>query len=379
MELSWEQVTARRVARHGLVGGFADVVAAARGILGGHAQVMAAGELSLCLRTPGSTRADVRAALWDTHALVKSFGPRGTVHLLPAAELATWNAAMHDAFLGYRPSATVAFSDEEAEAVIAAVGDALVDAELTGEELDEAVVARTGPWAREPGMPAFTGELPRWRQLVQRAAYAGALCYGPDRGRAVTFTSPRRLVPGYAPADSAAALRELALRFARAYGPATPEVFARWLHVAPARATAVFTELGDALRPVTADGWEAWLPADDDAAEDDDRGGVRLLPLYDAYGIGCHPRERVFPGPATERALVRGQAGPIALLLLDGVVAGTWRHKRAGKRITVTTEPFTTLTAAQRRQLGTQAERVGEILESASASVTEGDAAPRSG
>ena len=53
--------------------------------------------------------------------------------------------------------------------------------------------------------------------------------------------------------------------------------------------------------------------------------GVRrsgLLPYFDAYAVGCHPRERLFPGAAAERALARGQAGNRPVLLVDGVVAG---------------------------------------------------------
>ena len=49
---------------------------------GGHAQVMSAAEVSLALRVADATRADVAAALWEERSLVKTFGPRGTVHVL---------------------------------------------------------------------------------------------------------------------------------------------------------------------------------------------------------------------------------------------------------------------------------------------------------
>ena len=96
--------------------------------------------------------------------------------------------------------------------------------------------------------------------------------------------------------------------------------------------------------------------------------GVRrwgLLPYFDAYAVGCHPRERLFPGAAAERALARGQAGNRPVLLVDGVVAGVWHHRRAGRRIDITVEPLTTLTAARRRLLDAEVERLGAILEGA--------------
>lgn len=36
--------------------------------------------------------------------------------------------------------------------------------------------------------------------------------------------------------------------------------------------------------------------------------GVRLLPYFDAYSVGCFPREHVFPGRAAERALAGSDA-----------------------------------------------------------------------
>jgi hypothetical protein len=91
--------------------------------------------------------------------------------------------------------------------------------------------------------------------------------------------------------------------------------------------------------------------------------GVRLLPYFDAYAVGCHPREKVFPGRAAERALAGGQAGNFPVLLIAGVVAGVWHQRRSGRKLDNTVEPLEALTAAQRRELDDQVERIGEILE----------------
>ena len=61
---------------------------------GTHAQVLSAAELSVGLRLAGVTQADIRAALWTERSLVKTFGPRGTVHLLPARDLPMWSGAL---------------------------------------------------------------------------------------------------------------------------------------------------------------------------------------------------------------------------------------------------------------------------------------------
>ena len=85
--MTWAGVTARRLTRHALTEPAGDLGAAEiAGVLcGAHAQVLSAAELSIGRRIAGATRADVRRALWTDRTLVKTFGPRGTVHLLPTA------------------------------------------------------------------------------------------------------------------------------------------------------------------------------------------------------------------------------------------------------------------------------------------------------
>ena len=163
---------------------------------GVHAQVLSAAEVSAALRVEGATREDVRRALWEDRTLVKTFGPRGTVHLLPAADLGRWMAA-----LGALPWRSpfpdgVRMTDDETRTVVAAIGEALRGGDLTVDELTEAVGDLAGAWAAEPVMPAFQTLWPRWRQVTDRAAYAGVLCYGPDRARKVTYAQASRRRPG---------------------------------------------------------------------------------------------------------------------------------------------------------------------------------------
>ena len=78
----------------------------------------------------------------------------------------------------------IRFTPEQAGEVIAAIGDALTDTELTVEELTEAIAERTGPWAVERTMDAFQDKWPRWRQLTSTAAHRG--CCASDQTGAAT-------------------------------------------------------------------------------------------------------------------------------------------------------------------------------------------------
>jgi hypothetical protein len=173
---SWAEVCARRLERGWLAspsedGRPADIV---RAMCGAHAQVFAAAELSVGIRSRGISQAEVRWALWEERSLVKTYGPRGTVHVLAGEDLSLWTgalgaipppAAIRDRFL------TPGQTDE----VIVAIAGSLRTDELTAAELGEAVVGRTGPWAGELVIPAFSGMWPRWRAALAQAAFRGAL------------------------------------------------------------------------------------------------------------------------------------------------------------------------------------------------------------
>lgn len=364
--MTWGSVTARRLQRHGLAtpleGG--QVAGAVAAMCGAHAQILTAAELSIGLRLEGVTRAHVRDALWGDHTLVKTFGPRGTVHLLPARDLALWTGALGALPRGSSPFPEhVRMTPEQTDAVVAAIGDALKDAELTVDELGEAAVERAGAWAGDLVMPAFQTFWPRWRQVVDLAAIRGVLCFGPNRGRNVTYTNPGRWLPDFRPASGDAALGWLIRAYLHAYGPAMPRDFAQWLATSPKWAGDQFAARSAELEQIEVDGETAWVVAGDTAFPDDPPQGVRLLPYFDAFVVGSHPRARLFPGRAAQRALAGSQAGNFPVLLIDGVVAGVWHQRRAGKKIAIAVEPLSDLPAAHRAALDVEVERVGQIME----------------
>lgn len=378
MKVTWSGVTARRMARHGLSERATGVSPAdLAGVLcGAHAQIMTAAELSLGRRIAGATRANVECALWEDRTLVKTFGPRGTVHLLPAADLPMWTGAL-SALPSPAPNQPepVRFTPDQTDEVIAAIGDALADAELTVDELTEAIRERTGPWAVERTMDAFQDKWPRWRLVTSTAAHRGVLCFGPNRGRNVTYTSPHRWLPDFRPEEGNSAVRSLLARYLYAYGPATPENFAKWLNISPRLSAELFDRSVDELDRVELEGTAAWVLAGDTGIPLEPHRGIRLLPYFDAFVVASQPRELLYPGAAAARALTpAGQAGNYPVVLVDGVVGGVWHQRRSGRKLALTVEPLRKLTAPQRRQLNDEIDLVGEVMK-AEPTVTVGTVA----
>ncbi len=381
--LTWNQVMALRLQRHWLLEPAPPdrLVQVAGAVCGIHAQVMATAELSLGLRVAGVTRLQVRQELWERRRLVKTYGLRGTVHLFPAEELSMWTAALHanQPPEGGDAPERAGISPDQLDEVIAAIGEALDGRCLSRRQLGDELAGRLGPWLLEEAFAAFGGAWPRWWTAIGEAAVRGVLCFGPNQGNRVTFVRPDQWVAGWHGVDGGAALAEVFGRFAAAYGPVSPRNFASWFRMKPEAALELARSLGDQLEEVDVEGYRGLLPAGDGGedgggGEDGELpadGSVLLLPSFDCYVRGGYPRDVLIPPASAERALEgapRGRsgradlAGPLPVLLVDGVVVGIW-ERRVGRRFDLRVEPFVWLSAGQRAAVKAQAARVGEILE----------------
>jgi hypothetical protein len=248
---------------------------------------------------------------------------------------------------------------DQTERVIEAIADAVRDAELTLDELTQAIIDRAGPWAGEPVMEAFQGFWPRWRQAEDLASNRGVLCFGPNRGNKVTYTHPERWLPDLRPVGGEKALRELLKRYLYAYSPSIPDEFAQWMAAPPRWAKTLFDSHAAELEQVEFEGTISWVVAGDAAPPQCPPQGVRLLPYFDAYSYSTHPRKLLYP----PRAVERGLAGNFQVLLIDGMVGGLWHQRRSGRNLDLTVEPLEPLTSAQHEELEQQVGRIGHFLE----------------
>jgi hypothetical protein len=361
-KLGWDGVVARLLARNQLLeralrGREVDVV---RDVCGIQAQVATAAELAVGVRVEGATQASVRDAVRERRTLVKTYGPRETLHLFPAGELGLWAAARRA--LGDPWFASADLDDSQAREVFAAVADALDGRELTREELAAAVAERAGEWAR----PRFAST---WADLIATSAYAGVLCYAAPRGAKVTFARPDQWAGGVEDVDPREALDEVVRRYLAAYGPAAHADFARWFspnHLSVKAARQLLEELGDEVEEVEVEGRRAWmLAADAEVPEEAAEPSVRLLPQYDCYVLGARlARERILPPAAKKRVFSHGRgrwegAAAVSVLLVDGVVAGLWDRRGTAARTRLRVEPVGALGAEHRRLLAAEADRLG--------------------
>ena len=362
--LTWPEVLAWRLMRQRLDRRAPrdEALGVVREICGLHAQVMSSAELTLWARVEDLEPGAVREALWEHRSLAKTWAMRGTLHLLPSDELPLWVAALGVLKPRYHAASWQRYyglTREEAEAMLAAIAEALYDRELTRQELAQEV-------GRLVGSEELGGKLREgFGSLLKPSAFEGDLLFAPSVGRNVRFARPDRWLPGWQPAEAEAAVREVVRRYLSAYGPATREEFARWFGTtSPAQAGRLIEGLGEEVAPVEVEGVAAWMLAEhvQEAEEAEPAGVVRLLPAFDQYVVAA-PRDREAVLPEAVKGRVYRQQGWLSpVLLVDGRMEGVWRHELKGDRLVVGIEPFADQPGWVRRAAEEEGEQLARFV-----------------
>jgi hypothetical protein len=340
-ELTWSQVHAFRLARHHLThrAPQKDLARVVGDVGGVQAQLMSAAELQVGVRAD-CTVDDVRAALWKDKQLVKTWLMRGTLHLVPAADLPLFTAAMSSRWMHPMKAwlKWTELTEPELMALIDAIGHALADGPMTREELI-AAVGKASSRARSGQMQAILRS--GWGTILKPVARSGLLCFGPNRGQSVTFVTPESWLGSWRVLDPATSLIEVGRRYLRAYGPATKQDFARWWGHWSGVGQAMWAELADELAPVSIEGRRAEMLASDlrHIAQPANGSSILLLPGFDPYLMGHSSRDHMFE--AVYRWKVSRISGWISpVVLVDGRVVATWSHEVAKNTLHLSVTPF---------------------------------------
>ena len=329
-------------------------------VCGLHAQLTSSAELTAWARVADLEPDAVATALGHDRTLVKSWAMRGTLHLLRSSEYGLWlgGLAAYRHYLKPAWSKGFGISQDDLRRMIDAVAEALDGRALTREELAAEV-------ARITATPDLAAKLlGSWGSTLKPATYQGGLCFGPTRGRNVTFVRPDQWLSdlGIVPPDEATAT--ITRRYLAVNGPATRDDYARWFAVSPAEAGRRIAALGDEVAEVDVEGMPMWmLAADvDDASRTEPTGTVRLLPAFDQYVVAStRQADHLLPGPLRAR-VYRPQGWLSPVLLVDGQMAGVWKHERKGARLTVTIDPFTKLPKGTIKAAEAEAAALGRFL-----------------
>jgi hypothetical protein len=244
----------------------------------------------------------VAAGSWEHDAFVQVWGPRYSVYVVYASDLAVFTR-------GRLPvaGAARARADDIATRVAKVLG---------GERGD----------VREVG-----AVLGIHHNAIRYAAPTGTLRIRWDGARQPDLWSVE------APAtDDAEARRELARRHLHVAGPSTPAAYGQWAGLRKGLARTVFDELADELVRVTTPVGEGWILAADEESfrsPPDTPAPARLLPSGDAYWLCWGADRDLLVADAAHRDMLWTSRVWPGAVMVDGEVIGTWRRSEHRVRI----------------------------------------------
>ena len=306
-------------------------------VAGLQAQYAPSAYVGLWSRLENFRRDDLTTAL-ERRTVVQGTLMRVTIHLVSARDYPLFAAGVRDGRREQWLKAHRGRTDPRlVEATARGARALLLDGPRRRDELIELLGCDTTTW-NGVGM---------WIDLV-RAPPSGTW----DQRRAdLVAAADEWLGPASAPPEQG--LEHLVRRYLGAFGPARPKDIADWAGLPVSTISATLERLplrrfGDEEGRELVDVTRGPLPEPDTPAP------VRFLPTWDATLLVHARRTGVLPEAYRPRVFTTRTPHSVSTFLVDGAVAGTWRHERG--RIVV--EPFARLSRETRRELDEEAERL---------------------
>ncbi|MHB8598755.1 MAG: winged helix DNA-binding domain-containing protein [Ktedonobacteraceae bacterium] len=339
--------------------GVRSVAQVVKELCGIQAQELPSSALAIRVRTTGLVATDVELARIEERSVIRTWGLRGTLHLLATEDLGWLLPFLGPVFIAGDRRRRVELGLDEVTCARAI-------------QIIREVLASQGPLTRaelveQLAIHGIRLEGQARPHLLGRAALEGVICFGPNRGAEPTYVLLSDWLDqkdtGY-PLSEDTAYRELTRRYLHAYGPATPEDQAAWSGMSLSKTRATWQYLADELLEVNIAGSPAWMLTSHAAWLDElspSTSIVHLLPCYDTYLLGYQNRDLAVPREFAKR--INAGGGIVhPTLLIDGQVVGIWKGQQQKNHLNVQIEPFDSLASEIYPGLEAEMADIGRFL-----------------
>jgi hypothetical protein len=222
--------------------------------------------------------------------------------------------------------------------------------QLTRDELREKL--------RQAGIA--TDNLLRVTYIMMWAELEQIICSGPRRGKQFTYMLLEERVPPSGPLTRDQALAELARRYFLSRGPATAADFAKWSGLTLTDARNGLEAVKNLLVEAVIEKQSYWLPATVPTAPAA-APQAYLLSIYDEYVSGYKDRRAIGEAEVGAKLIALGNALTY-IIVVDGQIVGTFRRELKKKSVTLETNLFRALTAAEEAAVAAAAHRLAHFL-----------------
>lgn len=295
------------------------------------AQEYAMAKWAIGVRSAGLTDADVEAAFTDG-TILRTHLLRPTWHFVAPADI-RWMLAL----TAPRVHAVNAYSYRKFEldrAVLKRSNDTLVEQLGGGKHLTrpqlKAALEQVG----------IVADGLRLGYVLMQTELDGLVCSGPRYGKQFTYALLDERVPPTRPLDRDEALAELTRRYFISRGPATLQDYVWWSGLTMKDVKRGVAMLGPNFVQETIDGQLYVFRPIEAVTESRNEPMAWLLPDYDEYGIAYRDRTAFFNALSV---LPDSRSASMAfdrLLIVDGVVAGSWRRTLTNTAVDVRITSF---------------------------------------
>jgi len=298
----------------------------------------------------------IRSETLTVDGMVKTWTLRGTVHLLPEADLplylrhcGTADAVCNSGWYGWVAGRGHA-NPPERERVLARM---MVDAIAQGIDTREALRAHM----RSCGMTAAEEScvFDPWGGMIRELAEIGVIAFCVSMADDVhpDETKRYRLLAPFEPLEEQTARQEIARRYLTHYGPVTLRDAAYFLHWTQAEAKAAFAQLP--AESVNCEGREYWYLSDRDPQREMPQ--VVLLAGFDPLMLGYQKQDSPFLPQEYLRGIFSLAGIVHPAILLRGRVVGRWKEARG--RVELTT--FEEISQNDRKRIEDQAGKLFNV------------------
>jgi hypothetical protein len=309
---------------------------------------------ALGLRMRNSTEARVAAA--ETNgAIIRTWPLRGTLHFVTPAD-ARWMIKLLAPRVIARNAARLKREVDVDASVAARAREVVTRALAGGNRLERGAIYEllTARRIRTTGS--------RGLHILLWLALEGTICQAGRNGKQHTFALLEEWIPQTRQFAREEALAELARRYFVSHGPATLQDFMWWAGITAKDAATAIDDAQRLLAREVVAGRAYWRGAATRRATSQRSSApeVRLLPGYDEYTVAYEDRSLLVAAGNRRASAGFGLLSPV--VVVDGLVVGTWKRTLVKESVLIETKLMRALQPTEKDALRAEVERFGGFL-----------------
>lgn len=336
------------------------LVEVVKDICGLHAQVASTPYLSLWNRIDNFQKEDLSKELYERRTLIKIWGVRATLHIVPADHVveyyqATKRAGGRHPLIKFEPIhyRILKILDEKGP--------------LTAQELTDHISELKNK------VKTKYGEMSLGQWSLRQMCHSAILVPGKPKGDWTSNLHTYVTFRKWSPSIDLNALSEheakenVILHYLSGFGPATVEDIAWWIGNTKGEVKEILEEMGDKVEDIKIRGIEGLffiLKSDLEHLQGFSFGKdtVHLLPKFDPYIMGYKNREKLISKEHEKRVYWSTRGEISSSILVNGRIIGTWSFKEDKIRVKITLSFFEKTNKSILNVIEQQAERLAHFM-----------------